>query len=419
MESILILLSMVVLLLLEGFFSGSEIALVNADKIRLRAKASQGHKGAKLALSLFERPEVLLTTTLVGTNISIVLLTTFGTLLMLRWFGERGDLYAVLIYTPLFLTFGEIVPKSVYQQKADSLAPLVVYPLRVFKILLYPVIMLFSLVARFAARLAGRRPTENNLFITREQFRTVIEMAAHGSNLGVFDRERIKRAIRFADITIAEAMVPLAEVRAVNRSHGTTKAIKEVRSHGYNRLPIYEENVANVIGIVTLTLWDLMDKELSEKSLLELMRPALYVSPLQKIDELLPVLRAREDHMAVVVDEFGSAIGIITMEDILEEVVGEITVGYDFDEYRPKRKRQYENLEDGVYLIDSRVPVSEVNELLEINLPATEFYTLGGFVEARLRRIPKKDESVIDAGWRFIVVEATERAIMKLRVERL
>ncbi len=419
MESILILLTMVALLLLEGFFSGSEIALVNADKIRLRAKASQGHKGAKLALSLFEKPEVLLTTTLVGTNISIVLLTTFGTLLMIRWFGEWGDLYAVLIYTPLFLTFGEIVPKSVFQQKADSLAPIVVYPLRAFKVLLYPVIMLFSLVARLAARLAGRRPTENNLFITREQFRTVIEMAAHGSNLGVFDRERIKRAIRFADITIAEAMVPLAEVRAVNRSHGTAKAIKEVRSHGYNRLPIYEGNVANVIGIVILTLWDLMDEELSEKSLLELMRPALYVSPLQKIDELLPVLREREDHMAVVVDEFGSAIGIITMEDILEEVVGEITVGYDFDEYRPKRKRQYESLEDGIYLIDSRVPVSEVNELLEINLPATEFYTLGGFVEARLRRIPKKDESVIDAGWRFIVIEATERAIIKLRVERL
>ncbi|MDJ0805442.1 MAG: hemolysin family protein [Gammaproteobacteria bacterium] len=419
MESILILLAMVALLLLEGFFSGSEIALVNADKIRLRAKASQGHKGAKLALTLFEKPDVLLTTTLVGTNISVVLLTTLGTLLMIRWFGERGDLYAVLIYTPLLLTFGEIVPKSVYQQKADSLAPIVVYPLRAFKALLYPVIMLFSMVARFAARLAGRRPHENNLFITREQFRSIVEMAAHSSNVDVFDRERIKRAIRFADTTVAEAMVPLAEVRAVNRSHGTAKAIKEVRDHGYNRLPIYEGNVANVIGIVTLTLWDLMDEELSEKSLLELNRPALYVSPLQKIDELLPVLRERHDHMAVVVDEFGSAIGIITMEDILEEVVGELNVGYDFDEYRPKRKRQYENLEDGIFLIDSRVPVSEVNELLEINLPATEFYTLGGFVEARLRRIPKKGESVVDAGWRFIVSEATERAILKLRVERL
>jgi CBS domain containing-hemolysin-like protein len=419
MEAILILLTMLALLLLEGFFSGSEIALVNADKIRLRAKASQGHKGAKLVLILFERPDVLLTTTLVGTNISIVLLTTLGTLLMIRWFGERGDLYAVLIYTPLFLTFGEIVPKSVYQQKADSLAPLVVYPLRVFKTLLYPVIMIFSLVARFASRMAGRRHSEDNLFITREQFRTVIEMAAHGSDVGVFDRERIRRAIRFADTTVAEAMVPLAEVIAVNRSHGTTKAIKRVREHGYNRLPVYEGNVANVIGIVTLTLWDLMDEELAEQSLLELMRPALYVSPLQKIDELLPVLRERQDHMAVVVDEFGSAIGILTMEDILEEVIGEIQVGYDFDEYRPKRKRQCERLAEDIYLIDSRVSISEVNELLEINLTASEFYTLGGFIEARLRHIPKVGEHLIDSGWRFSVAEATERAILKLRVERL
>ena len=411
--------SILVLLLLEGFFSGAETALFNTDKIRLRARASQGHRGAKLTLNLFERPDVLLTTTLVGTIISIVLLATFGTLLMFRWFGEWGELYAVLIFTPLLLTFGEIVPKSIFQQKADRLAPLVVYPLYLFKALFYPVIMLFSLVARFAARLAGRRPTEHNLFITREQFRAIVETAARGSNIDVFDRERIKRAIGFADTTVAQAMVPMAEVCAVNRSHGITKAVKEVRRHGYNRLPIYEGNVANVIGIVTLTLWDLMEEELIEKSLLELMHPALYVSPLQKIDDLLPVLRARTDHMAVVVDEFGSAIGIITMEDILEEVVGEISVGYDFDEYRPKRKRQYERLEDGVFLIDSRFALSEINELLEINLKATESYTLGGFIEARMRRIPKKDESITDSGWRFTVIDANERAILKLRVERL
>ena len=119
----------------RGFFSGSEIALVNADKIKLNARANQGHRGAKLVLRQFQRPEVLLGTTLVGTNISTVILTTVGTLLMIRHFGERGDVLAFLVFTPLFLIFGEIVPKSVYQQKSDDIAPVVVYPLRAFSLL--------------------------------------------------------------------------------------------------------------------------------------------------------------------------------------------------------------------------------------------------------------------------------------------
>mgnify|MGYP000158012822 CR=1 FL=1 len=183
MDFLVILLVMVLLLLLKGFFSGSEIALVNSDKLKLHHKANQGNRGAGMVLKLFQTPEVALGTTLVGTNISTIILTTIGTMLMIRYFGEAGDFYAVLLFTPLFLILGEVVPKSVYQQKADSLAPLVVYPLRVFKTLLYPVIMVFSLVARFAARMAGRRHSEDNLFITREQFRTVIEMAAHGGSV--------------------------------------------------------------------------------------------------------------------------------------------------------------------------------------------------------------------------------------------
>ena len=144
MEILYVLLAMVILLLFKGFFSGSEIALVNSDKIRLHHKANQGHNGAKLILRLFKTPDVILGTTLVGTNISTVVLTTLGTLLMIRYFGERGDLYAFLVYTPLFLIIGEIVPKSVYQQKSDMLAPIIIYPLRVFSLVFAPIIFIFS-----------------------------------------------------------------------------------------------------------------------------------------------------------------------------------------------------------------------------------------------------------------------------------
>ncbi len=417
MDGFLTILVMLFFLLMKGFFSGSEIALVNSDKIKLRHKAKQGNRGADLAQKLLRTPDVLLSTTLVGTNISTVVLTTIGALLMIRMFGESGELYAFLVLTPVLLILGEIVPKSVYQQKSDTLTPIIIYPLRWASFLFYPVIFVFSRVARFAARLVGAGKVEQPFFITREQLRAVIDMAETGAAMDAFGQGRIRRVIRFAETTVAEAMITIAEATAISRDGSTKSAIELVRRHGYNRLPVYENSTSNVIGVVTLTTWDLMDQGLPKKSLEDLTKPALYVSPLQTIDQLLPVLRQRPDHMAVVVDEFGTAVGMITMEDIVEEVVGEIDVGYDFEEYHPRRKRVYEKLADDVYVMDSRLSISEANEVLEIDLPTTEFHTVGGLVLARLRHIPKVGEYIVEAGYRFTVVEATERAIAKLKVE--
>ena len=417
MDLLIILLVMVLLLLLKGFFSGSEIALVNADKFKMHHKANQGHRGAQLVLKLFETPDVLLGTTLVGTNIATIILTTLGTMLMIRSFGQLGDLYAVLLFTPLFLVLGEVVPKSVYQQKSNDIAPIIVYPLRVFSMLFYPIVFVFSRVARLCARLVGGGKTEQTVFITREQMRMVVDMAERGANVDVFDRVRIKRVIRFAETSVGEAMIPVAEITAINRNRDTPGAITLVRRRGYNRLPVYSRNISNITGVVTLTTWDLMDPELPDRPLEELIKPAHYVSPYQTIDQLLPVLRNRDDHMAVVVDEFGSAVGMITMEDILEEVVGEIDVGYDFEEYLPRKKRIFEMLDEETYLMDARLPISEVNELLGTSLPAVESHTIGGLMMARLRHIPDEGESIVEAGFKFTVTEATDRAVVKLRVE--
>ncbi|MDA9982236.1 hemolysin family protein [Gammaproteobacteria bacterium] len=416
-EIILLVLAIVILLLLKGFFSGSEIALVNCDKVKLNARGNQGHNGSKSVLRLFRTPDVLLGTTLVGTNIATVALTTLGTLAMIRAFGPQGDLYAFLVLTPLLLILGEIVPKSIFQQKSDLIAPIAIYPLRAFSFLFYPIVFVFSRIARLVARVVGAGTTEQNLFNTREQIRAVVEMAERTSSVDAFDRGRIKRVIRFAETTVAEAMIPMAEITAININRSVKRAIAMVRKRGYNRLPVYTRNTSNIIGVVTLTTWDLLDPELPEKSLEELMKPALYISPYQTIDQLLPVLRDRDDHIAIVVDEFGSAIGIITMEDILEEVVGEIDVGYDFEEYVPRRPRIMVALADDVYLLDSRLAISEVNEFLELDLPTTEFHTIGGLMMARLRHIPKQGEQIIESGYRFTVEEATDRNIVKIRVE--
>ena len=154
-----------------------------------------------------------------------------------------------------------------------------------------------------------------------------------------------------------------------------------------------------------------------EQQVSDLMKQALYVTPLETIDQLLPQLHRREDHMAVVVDEFGSAVGIITMEDIVEEVVGEIDVGYHFEEYQTRHQRTLEPLGDGCFLVDARLSITELNETLGARIPTMDFHTVGGLLLGRLRHIPKVDEYIKEGGFRFTVAKASARAILKVRVE--
>ncbi|MCP4334259.1 MAG: HlyC/CorC family transporter [Gammaproteobacteria bacterium] len=419
MTILLLIAGILVLLLIKGFFSGSEIALVNSDKVKLTARANQGHRGAKEVLNLFKTPDVMLGTTLVGTNIATVALTTLVTVLFIDLFGDRGDLYAFLVFTPILLILGEIVPKSVFQQKSDVVAPIAIYPLKIFSIVFYPIIIIFSRIARLFARLLGGGKVEQNLFMTREQIRSVVEMTERTSSVDAFDRGRIRRVIRFSDTTVGEAMIPISEVTAINNKRGIMRAIATVRRKGYNRLPVYKGNISNITGIATLTTWDLMEKSTTLKQLDDVIKPAQYVLQFQTIDELLPILRQREDHMAVVVDEYGSATGIITMEDIVEEVVGDIDVGYDFEEYLPRRKKVLETLEDDTHLVDSRLSVSEVNDLLEINLNTKSSYTIGGLLLNQIGHIPDYGESMTEQGYKFSVHERTDMAILKIKIEEV
>jgi len=419
MDIVLIVMAMVALLLLQGFFSGSEIALVHADRLKLQHLANKGHRGAALILKLFHKPEVLLGTTLVGTNVSVVVLTTLSTILMIRFFGEYGGLYAFLIFTPLFLIFGEVVPKSVYQQKADLLALIVIYPLHFFSWLFYPAVLVFTWVARRVARLAGVEIASRELFIHREQIRTVIEMAEQGADIDVFDRDRIMRVTRFADMTVGQAMIPISEMTTLSNDKTTQDAVRKARQKAHFRLPVYEGEHNKIIGSVNFTMWDLMDPQLIDKPLSALIKPAYYVTANQLLDELLPELQQRHDHMAIVVDEFGSAIGMITIEDILEEIVGDvINVGYTFEGHLPRHKYSIKELEKGVYLMNGRMPTTEASAVLGVTLPTAEAHTIGGMVISHLHHLPKEGEYVLHAGYRFLVEKTTDRGIEKLRVEK-
>jgi putative hemolysin len=418
MDIFLILLAMVALLLMQGFFSGSEIALVHADRLKLHHLARQGNRGAKLVIKLFRKPEVLLGTTLVGTNLSLVILTTLGTIVMIRFFGEYGELVAFLVYTPLFLIFGEVVPKSVYQQKADSLAPVIIYPIQIISRLFYPIVSVFSWLARRIAHMVGVDITSGEIFTSREQVGTVIEMAEQGADIDVFDRDRIMRVIRFADTTVGQAMIPIAEMTLISHDKSTQDAIELARERGHFRLPVFDTQHSQITGVVSFTMWRLMDPDLRHTEFSQLIHPACYVAENQLLDDILPLLQQRSDHMAIVVDEFESAIGMVTLEDVLERVVGEVmNVGYTFENYLPRQKPDIEKLEEGSYIMDGRYTVQEVNNTFGIKL-TTEASTIAGMVISKLRHLPTEGEYVDDQGYRFTVEEVSDRGIRKIRAER-
>ncbi len=406
-------------LILKAFFSGSEIAIVNSDKLKLRHQAKMGNKGARLVLKLFKKPDVILGTTLVGTNLATVTISTLGTLVFIELFGSSGDFISVLVLTPILLIFGEVVPKSVFQQKANTLVPFLIYILQFFSYVFYPLIIIFSTVARFATKIVGGGETPQNMFITREEIRVLLDLSESASDPSTIDRKRIRRIIRFADTTVGEAMIPLADVVGFNEIRDMKEAIRIVIKHGFNRLPVYRGNITNVKGMLTLSTWDLMEMDLEDKPTTDYICPTLYLSPKQTIDQALPQLQARDDHMAVVVDEYGSAVGILTMEDVFEEVVGEIDVGYDFEEYNPQHRFYIVHENEHSHLIGGRMPISEVNDVLYAKLPVEEAHTIGGFITSRLRTIPKVGDIVEEQDYRLSVLEADERTVIKVRIERI
>ena len=419
MDWVFALVLIVVFLLLKGFFSGSEIAMVNSDKVKLRHMAKTGDRGAGMVLKLFRTPDVILGTTLVGTNIATVTISTLGALIFIEHFGAAGDLISVIVLTPVLLIFGEVVPKSIFQQKADTIASRLIIVLRFFSYLFYPVIFIFSRVARFITRIVGGGTIPQNMFITREELRVMLDVSESASNPTTISRKRIRRIIRFADTTVGEAMIPLADVVGLNEARPMDEAVRLVLKYGYNRLPLYRGNMTNIRSVLTLSSWDLMDPDIMAKPTSDYMSSVLYLSPKQTIDEALPKLQARDDHMAVVVDEFGSAVGILTMEDVFEEVVGEIDVGYDFDEYHPKQRVYIEYESEDSHLMSGRTPLSEVNDILYVHFPVEEAHTIGGLITSRLRHIPAVGDSIVEQGHRMTVLEADERSVIKVRIERI
>lgn len=316
---------MLFFLTLKGFFSGSEIALVNADKIRLSRMARDGHNGARLVIKAFEHPDRLLSTTLIGTNISTIALTTIGTLLVVQMLGKQGEFWAFVAFAPLFLILGEIVPKSIFQQKSDEITPIIIYPIICISKVLWPVIIFFSFIASWAARLVGGRP-DHGLFVSRKQLSAVLQVAEQSGSLGKLNEGQLRRVLDFSDSTVSNIMLPMDKMIVFDKATPTKIIINQVMKSGHRRFPIYDKIKQNVTGIAMVSNWALLDPDFSDYPLEKLTSPALYTGTDTSLDDILPLILNREDRMAIVIDDAGKAIGMVTFEDLISSAIGDINI---------------------------------------------------------------------------------------------
>jgi CBS domain containing-hemolysin-like protein len=400
-------------LVTEAFFSGSEIAMVSADRVRLRRQAQAGDEGSRLALRFLEAPQRLLATTLLGTNISIVTATTVMTL---AFIGEPGgEAMAVALMTPVFLIFAEVVPKTIFQQNADFLAPRIVYPLRLASWLFAPALWALGFVIAAVARLF--HVEERRALVTREEIVHLLD-AEDGNDGGTGlesisegERDLIRSVLDFGERTVYDVMVPLSEVTALPEDASIDEAAAEIVDKQHTRVPVYRERVDQIVGV--LQAHDVLAAEAAGRkgTVADLAKPAIFVPEAKPTADLLADLQRQKVHLVVVVDEYGGATGICTAEDILEEIVGEIDDEYD------KAPPTVRAEGPGLWRVLGRTKITDLNTELCLDLPEGEDYeSVAGLLLERLKRIPREGESVRLGDVTITVLSTSERAIEELRI---
>jgi putative hemolysin len=428
MESLwLEILGVLCLIALVGFFSACEVAVLSSRKSRMQELADAGSRHASIILRFRSDPERFLATVHVGVVFSLILASGAGGILSFQqlvpaleastapWLREGANWIALAIIVAslgfLVVVLGELVPKSLALRNAETIAMRLAAPMQMFeRAFRYPARLL-----RLASNLFLLPFKDSTSFtesrISEEEFKLMLE---EGTRTGVFDKteqELIRSIFEFTDTTAKEVMIPRPDVVALNIEMQREAIIKIVLEEGYSRMPVYRGTIDNIIGIIyTKDLLGLIEyRDLI--ILQDIIRPAYFIPETTKISKLMRDLQKGKIHMAVVIDEFGGTEGIITMEDVLEEIVGEIHDEYD------EELKDVEQTADGTFLVNARMLIRDFNERFHSEVPLGEdFETVGGLLQKLTGRIPDVGEVIMHQGLLFTVVKKSQRRVRQVKV---
>ncbi|MDP8214683.1 MAG: hemolysin family protein [Candidatus Euphemobacter frigidus] len=397
-------------LLLQAFFCASEMALVSANRLRVRHLADSGSRRAQVIQALLEAPEKFLSTTLVGVNLFLVLGATIASYLLSYRFQleDRGAFLAAVIMLPLILIFAEIIPKNLVRPRATRVSLLLSFPLQVFYYLFYPLVQVVSWLSRRFLGLLGISPAKSKLFTSVDDIRLLMEEGRKQGVLTEDEEKMIARVFDFGETEVSEIMLPLIDVTVAPEDSTVDNIRRIISESGHTRIPIYRERVDKIIGTVQVT--DLLMTP-GNHNIATLIREPYIVPESKPLDELLEELRNNDVNMAIVVDEYGGVAGIATLENIIEEIVGEIRDEYDLDEVSLFR------MKGNAAEVSGRMRLDELNDILNLDLPEDkEEETIAGFLIDLLGKIPSAGEKINYGDHLFTITQATDRRVVRLEI---
>lgn len=402
------LLIIIFCIIMSAFFSASETAFSCLNRIRVKTMVEKGDKGAKLVLSLSEKYDTLLSTILIGNNIVNILSASLATVLFVKWVGsESGPSVSTAVTTVIVLIFGEITPKSIAKENPEKFSMFAAPLLNFLVIILTPFNFLFGLWKKLISKILKSDETPG---ITEEELLTIVEEAEQEGGLNEEEGSLIRNAIEFSEVEAGDVLTPRIDITGVS-TEATKEEIAEIFAEtGFSRIPLYNETIDHIVGII-------YQKDFhnyvynTEKTIESIVRPAIFTTPSKKIGELLKELQKEKLHIAVILDEYGGTIGIVTLEDILEELVGEIWDEHDevTQDIIPIDENEYNvlgsaNLEEFFEILEK-----EVDEELDVN-------TVSGWVMEVLERIPEVGDSFEYQNLTVTVLEMDEKRVEKVRI---
>ena len=420
-----LVLAVLICLVLSAFYSGSETALVSVNKIRINQLVESNDPKAEIVHRLVESPDKMLALTLVGTNLANVLIAQFGDRLTARVLPNAEnlrELIAIIGVTSILLIFGEILPKTIFRVKADTLALRYAYPLRISEYLLAPLIFLVQALTKLIVRVIDRGADAPSPDAQREELRLLATMGERTGNLHTDQRRMIHSLLNLQDRTVAQVMVPLVDIVAIEKNTDREDFLKIATESGYSRIPVYEEKVYNIVGIVNLldVIYDATetdnDSDREEKTDAATIDPFIrtdlhFVPESKNINALLKEIQNTRHTMVFAVDEYGGTVGLVTIEDLVEEIVGEFADERDGP--------------DLVHLIaphilecDARAEVDLLKEHYGLPIPEGDYETVAGYILERTGTIPEIDTELNLKNTIITVTDADERAIRTVRIRR-
>lgn len=414
------------LLVMSGFFSGSETALTAASRGKLKAQADKGSKGAARALLITEDNERLIGSVLLGNNLVNILATSLATALLTRVFGESGVAVATLVMTATVLIFAEVLPKTYAITNAERAAAMVSGPIQIVVKLFAPVVSAVRLLVRGVLRLFGvKTDPDSHILAVRDEIAGALTLGQSEGVVQKEDRDRILGALDLGERTVEEIMLHRSQIQMLDADTDPEELLRQLLDSPHTRLPVYQGDPDNIVGVVhAKDLLRAMHKMmfgpspsptgLKDFKILDVLRPPYFIPDTTTLDDQMRQFLRRRTHFALVVDEYGSLEGLITLEDILEEIVGEIT-----DEFDTAAEHAVQRLKDGHFGVDGAMTIRDLNRAMDWNLPDDEANTVAGLVIYEAQMIPSVGQVFSFHGFRFEVTGRKANRITKLKIRPL